>query len=78
MPHGTASTVLTGGMSWVFLAVSMVFAVLVVNAYFPIYAVVALLVLVSLMGLICLPAIQRREGPVAHKAAEPDSMPLLT
>jgi MFS family permease len=49
-----------------------------VNAYFPIYAVVALLVLVSLMGLICLPAIQRREGPVAHKAAEPDSMPLLT
>ena len=36
MPHGTASTVLTGGMSWVFLAVSMVFAVLVVNAYFPI------------------------------------------
>jgi MFS family permease len=49
-----------------------------VNAYFPIYAVVALLVLVSLTGLICLPAIQRREGPVAHKAAEQDSMPLLT
>jgi hypothetical protein len=49
-----------------------------VNAYFPTYTVVALLTLASLAGLICLPAIQRREGPVGHKAAGEDSMPLLT
>jgi hypothetical protein len=49
-----------------------------VNAYFPIYAVIALLVVASLTGLWCLHAIQRREGTVAPKAAEPDSMPLLT
>jgi hypothetical protein len=49
-----------------------------VNAYFPIYAVVALLVLVSLTGLACLHAIQRREGTVAPEEAKQDSMPLLT
>jgi hypothetical protein len=32
----------------------------------------------SLMGLLCLRAIQRREGPVAPKVARTDSMPLLT
>jgi FSR family fosmidomycin resistance protein-like MFS transporter len=49
-----------------------------VNAYFASYLVVALLALASLLGLLCLPAIQRREGPVTHKAAGEDSMPLLT
>ena len=49
-----------------------------VSAYFPVYTVVALLVVASLTGLLCLPAIQRREGPVARKAAGEDSMPLLT
>ena len=49
-----------------------------VNAYFPIYAGVAVLVLASLTGLWCLHAIQRREGTVAPQAAERDSMPLLT
>jgi MFS family permease len=49
-----------------------------VNAYFPSYTVVALLILVSLTGLLCLRAIQRREGPVAPKVARADSMPLLT
>jgi MFS family permease len=49
-----------------------------VSAYFPTYSAVALLMLASLTGLFCLPAIQRREGPVAHKAAGEDSMPLLT
>jgi FSR family fosmidomycin resistance protein-like MFS transporter len=49
-----------------------------VNAYLPIYAVIAFLMLVSLAGLLCLPAIQRREAPVTHKATEEDSMPLLT
>ena len=48
------------------------------HAYFSTYAVVALLSLASLAGLLCLPAIQRREGPVAHKADEAESMPLLT
>jgi MFS family permease len=48
------------------------------NAYFPTYAVVAFLMLASLTGLWCLHAIQRREGPVAHEAAEQESMPLLT
>jgi MFS transporter, FSR family, fosmidomycin resistance protein len=48
------------------------------NAYFLSYAVIALLALASLAGLFCLPAIQRREGPVAHKPAGDDSMPLLT
>jgi MFS family permease len=49
-----------------------------VNAYFTTYTVVAFLMLASLAGLICLHAIQRREGPVAPKAAKADSMPLLT
>jgi len=49
-----------------------------VNAYLPIYTAVALLILVSLTGLLCLHAIQRREGPVTPKAAQADSMPLLT
>jgi len=50
-----------------------------VPAYFPSYLVVALLMLASLTGLICLHAIQRREGPVAPtKAAREESMPLLT
>jgi MFS family permease len=49
-----------------------------VSAYYPSYTVVALLILASLSGLLCLHAIQRREGPVAHKADEEDSMPLLT
>ncbi|HOX56290.1 MAG TPA: MFS transporter [Candidatus Paceibacterota bacterium] len=48
-----------------------------VSAYFPIYLAVALLTLASLTGLLCLRAIQRREGPVTS-AARPDSMPLLT
>jgi MFS family permease len=48
-----------------------------VNAYFPIYLAIALLVLVPLAGLLCLRAIQRREGPVAPTARS-DSMPLLT
>jgi len=49
-----------------------------VNTYFPIYTGVALLLLVSLTGLLCLHAIQRREGPVAPKAARAEAMPLLT
>jgi MFS family permease len=49
-----------------------------VSAYYLSYAVVALLALASLAGLFCLPAIQRREGPVEHKPAGEDSMPLLT
>jgi MFS family permease len=49
-----------------------------VNAYLPIYTGVALLLLASLTGLLCLHAIQRREGPLAPKAAGADSMPLLT
>ena len=49
-----------------------------VNTYFPIYAVVALLMLVSLTGLLCLPAIQRREGPAVPTATTEDSMSLLT
>ncbi len=49
-----------------------------VSSYLPIYAVVALLIVVSLTGLLCLHAIQRREGPVAHKPVEDESMPLLT
>jgi len=49
-----------------------------VAAYFPSYTLVALLALASLAGLFCLPAIQRREGPVAHQADKEDSMPLLT
>jgi acetyl esterase/lipase len=34
--HGIDQTVLYGGVAWVFLAVSMVFAVLAVNAFFPV------------------------------------------
>src|ERR1035437_8111012 len=49
-----------------------------VSAYFPSYTVVALLMVASLTGLWCLHAIQRREGPVAHKPAKEESMPLLT
>ena len=49
-----------------------------VNAYYPIYAVVAVLMLVSLTGLLCLPAIQRREGPATATAAGKNTMPLLT
>ena len=49
-----------------------------VNSYFPIYAVIALLMLVSLTGLLCLPAIQRREGPAAPRVGGKDTMPLLT
>jgi MFS family permease len=49
-----------------------------VNAYLPAYTVVALLMVVSLAGLLCLHAIQRREGTVAHKPAVEESMPLLT
>ncbi len=48
------------------------------SSYFPIYAGVALLVLVSLSGLFCLRAIQRREGTVAPAPAGEGSMPLLT
>ena len=48
------------------------------SAYFPIYAAMALLVLVSLTGLFCLRAIQRRQAPVAPPTTSPDSMPLLT
>lgn len=51
----------------------------VVSSYFPIYAVVALLMVASLLGLLCLHAIQRREPEATptNKAAS-DSMPLLT
>jgi hypothetical protein len=49
-----------------------------VSAYYPIYLAIALLPLVSLTGLLCLRAIQRREGPVPPTTAGPDSMPLLT
>jgi MFS family permease len=49
-----------------------------VNAYFPAYTAIALLTLASLTGLICLPAIRRREGPIAHKPGGEDPMPLLT
>jgi len=49
-----------------------------VNSYFPIYAVIALLMVVSLAGLLCLPAIQRREGPAAPRVEGEDTMPLLT
>jgi MFS transporter, FSR family, fosmidomycin resistance protein len=49
-----------------------------VNTYFPIYAVIAFLMLVSLTGLLCLPAIQRREGPARATVAGEDTMPLLT
>jgi MFS family permease len=49
-----------------------------VNAYFPLYAVVAVLVVASLTGLMCLHAIQRREGTVAPSETGQDSMPLLT
>ena len=49
-----------------------------VSAYFTSYTVVALLILASLTGLLCLHAIQRREGPVAPKETKKDSMPLLT
>ena len=48
------------------------------SAYFPTYLIVALLMLASLTGLICLHAIQRREGTVAPTTAGADSMPLLT
>ncbi len=48
-----------------------------VSAYFPIYATVAALILVSLSGLLCLGAIQRREGP-PPEAKRDGSMPLLT
>ena len=49
-----------------------------VNAYFPLYTVIGFLMLVSLAGLLCLGAIQRREGPVAPPETGADSMPLLT
>ena len=49
-----------------------------VAAYSPIYLVIALLVLVSLTGLLCLRAIQRREGPVTPATQGANSMPLLT
>jgi MFS transporter, FSR family, fosmidomycin resistance protein len=49
-----------------------------VNTYFPIYAVIAFLMLVSLTGLLCLPAIQRREGAATPTVAGEQTMPLLT
>ena len=49
-----------------------------VSAYFPIYAAIALLVLVSLTGLFCLRAIQRRQASLPATAIGPGSMPLLT
>jgi MFS family permease len=49
-----------------------------VNTYLPLYAVVAILMLVSLLGLLCLPAIRRREGPAAPTVAGEETMPLLT
>ena len=49
-----------------------------VNAYFPLYTVIGLLMLLSLAGLLCLGAIQRREGPLAPTETGTDSMPLLT
>ncbi len=48
-----------------------------VSAYHPIYLATALLTVVSLAGLVCLRAIQRREGAVAT-TAHTDTMPLLT
>ncbi len=47
------------------------------GAYFPLYTGLALLLLVSLAGLLCLPAIRKRE-PLEPKAVGPESMPLLT
>jgi MFS family permease len=49
-----------------------------VSAYFPIYAVVACLVLASLTGLLCLHAIQQREGSVEPPNTSTPSMPMLT
>jgi len=49
-----------------------------VNAYFPIYATVAVLILASLSGLLCLGPIRRREGPLPPEAKCEASMPLLT
>jgi MFS family permease len=48
-----------------------------VSAYLPIYVVVAFLLLVSLAGLLCLPAIRRREGPAAPNAARAGTTSLL-
>jgi MFS family permease len=49
-----------------------------VSSYFSTYAVMALLLVVSLTGLFCLHAIQRREPAAAPTKAASDSMPLLT
>ena len=48
------------------------------SAYYPIYTVIALLVLISLSGLLCLKAIQKREGRTNPKAEHVDSVALLT
>lgn len=48
------------------------------SAYYPIYAALGVLTLLSLAGLFCLHAIQRREGSVAPTAAAPDSMSMFT
>ena len=48
------------------------------SAYYPIYAAIASLVLVSLTGLLCLRAIQRRQARGAPTATGTGSMPLLT
>jgi MFS family permease len=50
----------------------------VVSGYVPIYTTVAVLMLLSLLGLPCLRAIQRREPEAAPTKATADSMPLLT
>ena len=49
-----------------------------VGSYYPVYAAVALLMLVSLLGLLSLGAIQRREPAARPTKAADDSMPLLT
>jgi MFS transporter, FSR family, fosmidomycin resistance protein len=48
-----------------------------VSAYYPIYAGLALLMLLSLLGLLCLNPIRRREH-VEPKPHQAESMPLLT
>ena len=48
------------------------------ESYYPIYAGVGLLVLLSLLGLLCLSAIQRREGTVSHQPSDSEESQLLT
>ena len=49
-----------------------------VSAYLPIYAGVALLMLMSLIGLLCLRAIQRRESAAMISTPAADTLPLLS